>query len=99
MSSLTAHATYMFISAMHCERRPMQIITLMSPAGLAGKQTRSRSRFYTSWNAYELRRIPHTFFAWDSVPYKAAKTSPEEAEALISDLMTNEQPNLDFERA
>jgi hypothetical protein len=39
----------------------------------------------------------HNFFAWDSVPYKAANESPDIESLLISKMLIDEQPTLDFE--
>lgn len=43
------------------------------------------------------RLRPHTFFDWMSEPYNPAMVSPEMVELLISESITEEQPNLDFE--
>ena len=39
----------------------------------------------------------HNYLAWDSVPYKPATVPPDVAEQLVSQLMIDEQPDLDFE--
>ena len=39
----------------------------------------------------------HNYLAWDSVPYKPATIPPEVAELLLTEMMVDEQPDLDFE--